>query len=35
MLLGHFVDSEVVREESADLVRSRHLSEHVQNRHQR
>jgi len=33
-LLGHFHPGEVVREESADLLRARRLSEHVQRRHQ-
>ena len=33
-LLGHFHPGEVVREESADLLRARGLSEHVQRRHQ-
>jgi bifunctional ADP-heptose synthase (sugar kinase/adenylyltransferase) len=33
-LLGQFTAGEVVREESADLLRARSLSEHVQRRHQ-
>jgi len=33
-LLGHFTPSEIVREESADLLRARRLSEHVKRRHQ-
>ena len=33
-LLSHFLPSEIVREESADLLRARRLSEHVQRRHQ-
>jgi bifunctional ADP-heptose synthase (sugar kinase/adenylyltransferase) len=34
-LLNQFHAGEVVREESADLLRSRRLKEHVQSRHQR
>ena len=33
-LLGQFHPGEIVREESADLLRARGLSEHVQRRHQ-
>jgi len=33
-LLSHFCPDEIVREESADLLRFRRLSEHVQRRHQ-
>ena len=33
-LLSHFSPDEIVREESADLLRFRRLSEHVQRRHQ-
>ncbi|MBZ5595320.1 MAG: hypothetical protein LAP39_24010 [Acidobacteriia bacterium] len=33
-LLSHFNPGEIVREESADLLRARRLSEHVQRRHQ-
>jgi len=33
-LLSHFSASEIVREESADLLRVRRLSEHVKRRHQ-
>jgi bifunctional ADP-heptose synthase (sugar kinase/adenylyltransferase) len=33
-LLGHFHPGEIVREEAADLLRARRLSEHVQRRHQ-
>jgi bifunctional ADP-heptose synthase (sugar kinase/adenylyltransferase) len=33
-LLSHFTASEIVREESADLLRARRLSEHVKSRHQ-
>jgi bifunctional ADP-heptose synthase (sugar kinase/adenylyltransferase) len=33
-LLSHFTTSEIVREESADLLRAGHLSEHVKRRHQ-
>jgi bifunctional ADP-heptose synthase (sugar kinase/adenylyltransferase) len=33
-LLSHFTTSEIVREESADLLRARRLSEHVKRRHQ-
>ena len=33
-LLSHFHPGEIVREESADLLRARRLSEHVQRRHQ-
>jgi bifunctional ADP-heptose synthase (sugar kinase/adenylyltransferase) len=33
-LLCHFTTGEIVREESADLLRARRLSEHVQRRHQ-
>src|SRR5678809_491291 len=33
-LMGHFHPGEIVREESADLLRARRLSEHVQRRHQ-
>jgi bifunctional ADP-heptose synthase (sugar kinase/adenylyltransferase) len=33
-LLSHFTRSEIVREESADLLRARRLSEHVKRRHQ-
>jgi bifunctional ADP-heptose synthase (sugar kinase/adenylyltransferase) len=33
-LLSHFCPGEIVREESADLLRFRRLSEHVQRRHQ-
>jgi bifunctional ADP-heptose synthase (sugar kinase/adenylyltransferase) len=33
-LLSHFTASEIVREESADLLRARRLSEHVKIRHQ-
>jgi bifunctional ADP-heptose synthase (sugar kinase/adenylyltransferase) len=33
-LLSHFTASEIVREESADLLRVRRLSEHVKSRHQ-
>jgi len=32
-LLNHFQQGEIVREESADLLRARRLSEHVQHRH--
>src|SRR5579863_6742768 len=32
-LLSHFTPGEIVREESADLLRARRLSEHVQSRH--
>src|SRR5579862_2738555 len=33
-LLSRFADSEIVREESADLLRAERLSQHVQRRHQ-
>jgi len=33
-LLSHFTTSEIVREESADLLRAERLSQHVQRRHQ-
>ncbi len=33
-LLSHFTASEIVREESDDLLRARRLSEHVKSRHQ-
>ena len=33
-LLSHFTTSEIVREESADLLRARRLSDHVKRRHQ-
>jgi len=33
-LLSYFTASEIVREESADLLRARRLSEHVKRRHQ-
>jgi bifunctional ADP-heptose synthase (sugar kinase/adenylyltransferase) len=33
-LLSHFHPGEIVREESADLLRARGLTEHVQRRHQ-
>jgi bifunctional ADP-heptose synthase (sugar kinase/adenylyltransferase) len=33
-LLSHFHPSEIVREESADLLRASRLSQHVQRRHQ-
>jgi bifunctional ADP-heptose synthase (sugar kinase/adenylyltransferase) len=33
-LLGRFSPAEIVREEAADLLRARRLSEHVQRRHQ-
>jgi bifunctional ADP-heptose synthase (sugar kinase/adenylyltransferase) len=33
-LLDHFTTSEIAREESADLLRARRLSEHVKRRHQ-
>lgn len=33
-LLGRFAASEIVREESADLLRAERLSQHVQRRHQ-
>lgn len=33
-LLSHFTPGEIVREEPADLLRARRLSEHVQRRHQ-
>ena len=33
-LLSHFTASEIVREEPADLLRARRLSEHVKRRHQ-
>ena len=33
-MLSHFTTSEIVREESADLLRARRLSEHVKRRHQ-
>ena len=32
-LLSHFHQGEIIREESADLLRARSLSEHVQRRH--
>ena len=34
VLLGCFADSEIVREESADLLRAERLNRHVQRRHQ-
>jgi len=33
-LLSHFTAAEIVREESADLLRAERLSQHVQRRHQ-
>ena len=33
-LLSHFAEREIVREESADLLRAERLSQHVQRRHQ-
>jgi glycerol-3-phosphate cytidylyltransferase-like family protein len=33
-LLTHFTPAEIVREEPADLLRARHLCEHVQRRQQ-
>jgi len=33
-LLSRFADSEIVREESADLLRAERLNQHVQRRHQ-
>jgi bifunctional ADP-heptose synthase (sugar kinase/adenylyltransferase) len=33
-LLSHFTAAEIVREESADLLRAARLSQHVQRRHQ-
>lgn len=34
VLLSRFADHEIVREESADLLRAERLSQHVQRRHQ-
>ena len=33
-LLSHFAEGEIVREESADLLRAERLDQHVQRRHQ-